>query len=75
MQFVYSANDGLVLNETAGGTVMMHRGDVWRADDPFVLARPELFSATPTVLHSTQGLPQLDATPALTDAGRGKRRA
>jgi hypothetical protein len=61
--YVYSANEGLVLNEVQGGTVMMRRGEVWRADDPFVLARPDLFSQTPTVLHSTLGLPQLAVTP------------
>lgn len=61
--YVYANNDGLVANNVIGGSVMMRPGDVWFADDPFVLARPELFSATPTVVHSTSGRQSLPATP------------
>lgn len=53
--FVYSNNDGMVQNNVGGGSVFLRPGEVWFADDPFVLARPDLFSATPTVVHSTQG--------------------
>lgn len=63
MEYVYSANDGMVANNVSGGTVFMRPGEVWRADDPFVLARPDLFSRVPTVLHSTQGLSQLEPVP------------
>lgn len=63
MDYVYSNNEGLVLNNVNGGSVFMTKGEVWRAADPFVLARPDLFSTTPTVLHSTQGEPQLEPTP------------
>lgn len=63
MEFVYSANDGLVQNNVNGGTVYLRPGEVWRADDPFVLARPDLFSRVPTVLHSTVDLPQLAPVP------------
>lgn len=55
MQYVYSANDGIVANNVSGGSVYMRVGDVWFGDDPFVLARPELFSAEPVVIHSTTG--------------------
>lgn len=61
--YVYANNDGLVLNESSGGTVMMRPGDVWFADDPFVVSRPDLFSASPTLVHSTQGRQSLPATP------------
>lgn len=60
--YVYANNDGLVLNEVSGGTVMMRPGEVWIADDPFVLARPELFSETPTIVHSTTGRQSLTPT-------------
>lgn len=63
MEYVYSANDGMVQNNVTGGSVFMSRGEVWRADDPFVLARPDLFSQVPTVLHSTRGEPQLEPVP------------
>ncbi len=56
MEFVFANNDGLVLNHQGdGANVMLHRGDVWFADDPFVVRRPELFSATPLVAFSTVG--------------------
>jgi hypothetical protein len=32
----------------AGGVIHLSTRDVWAADDPFVRARPELFSDTPT---------------------------
>ncbi len=60
--YVYANNDGLVPNEATGGTVMLHPGEVWVADDPFVLSRPDLFSETPTVVHSTVGRQSLTPT-------------
>lgn len=54
MEFVFSANDGVVL-WSSGSTVRMRPNDVWFADDPFVVARPELFSATPLQVYSTAG--------------------
>lgn len=68
MEFVFANMDGLVLNSGAG-QVMLHRGDVWFADDPFVQARPELFSETPLFVHSTTGRLTPPATPV------GQRRA
>lgn len=56
MEFVFANMDGLVLNHQGdGANVMLHRGDVWFADDPFVVGRPEMFSATPLVAYSTVG--------------------
>lgn len=54
-----------------GMTVQMREGDVWDADDPFVVARPEFFSAFPpgpNFPRRTQ-LPVEQAT-----AGPGERR-
>jgi hypothetical protein len=55
MEYVYSNNDGMVLNNVSGGTVFMQPGDVWFADDPFVVGYPHLFSTTPLRVQSTQG--------------------
>lgn len=63
MEFVYSVNDGNVSWGPLGSTVHMRPNDIWRGDDPFVLARPDLFSATPLRVHSTQGIEAPAATP------------
>lgn len=55
MEYVYANNDGMVLNNVDGGTVFMKPGDIWFADDPFVLGNPHLFSSTPLRVQSTQG--------------------
>ena len=65
MEFVFANMDGLVLNSGGSGQVMLHRGDVWFADDPFVQLRPELFSSTPLVAHSTVGRMAPPATPVV----------
>lgn len=36
-----------------GGVVSLNRGEVWYADDPFVIKRPDLFDAAPPIVHST----------------------
>lgn len=63
MEFVYSANNGHVAWGPTGSTVHMAPDDIWFADDPFVLARPDLFSSTPQRVHSTQGREALVSTP------------
>jgi hypothetical protein len=37
----------------AGNTIRLEAGQCWAADDPFVLARPELFTATPSIVFRT----------------------
>lgn len=80
MELAFSINDGNVLWGPTGSTVHMRPNDIWRADDPFVVARPDLFSATPLRLHSTQGIEAPPATPIVSDpepevavARRGRR--
>lgn len=63
MEFVFAANDGQVSWGPTGGTVWMRPNDLWWADDPFVVARPDLFSSTPTFVHSTSNRPHPSATP------------
>lgn len=72
MEYVYSANDGLVSWGPTGSSIRMRPNDVWHADDPFVLARPDLFSATPVIVHSTEGRESPATTPV---EGRRKARA
>jgi hypothetical protein len=57
MEYVYANNEGDVLHAPTRA-VEMHLGDVFDADDPFVLARPDLFSKTPVVVRSTVGRPE-----------------
>lgn len=74
MEFVYSANDGLV--RWGDTRVPLRPNEIWFADDPFVQARPDLFSATPLTVHSTEGRPAPVATPlgpALAPKVRGRR--
>lgn len=75
MSYVYAVQDGLVLNNAGGGTVMLSRGSVWFADDPFVISRRDLFSSTPVVVHSTVGRTELDPAPAEEAPRRGRARA
>lgn len=51
------------------GAVELTRGQVWPADDPFVRARPDLFSSTPLVVESTTGR----AAPPPTPVGKRTR--
>lgn len=67
MKFVYSANDGVVFSKFSQSSVAMRPNDIWFADDPFVLDRPDLFSSTPLVVHSTQGRVAPPATPVEPD--------
>lgn len=65
MEFVYANVDGLSTVLYAPTRSMdVTQGDIWYADDPFVVAHPEMFSSTPVVVRSTTGRPErLDPTP------------
>tara|TARA_R110000868_G_scaffold380056_1_gene646042 strand:+ start:790 stop:1005 length:216 start_codon:yes stop_codon:yes gene_type:complete len=39
-----------------GQTLHLRAGSVWRADDPFVKAHPDMFSDAPDVLESSSGV-------------------
>lgn len=75
MEYVFAVSEGLVLNEVDGGTVMMHRGEVWWADDPFVAARPELFSSTPLMVRGTAGQVPPAPTPVVPAAAERRPHA
>lgn len=38
-----------------GDTIHLHVNSVWRADDPFVKANPDLFADTPEIVESSRG--------------------
>lgn len=40
-----------------GTTVRLTEGEAWDADDPLVVARPDLFRPEPSVVRSTAGKP------------------
>lgn len=44
-------------------TVMLHENDVWDAEDPFVVERPEFFKEEPPVLRSTLSAEERAARP------------
>lgn len=47
-----------------GRIVRLAEGDPWYADDPFVRARPELFSDTPARVFGTRSVPVEQASAA-----------
>lgn len=77
-EFVYAAAGdplSIITWGPRGNAVTIHRGDVWWADDPFVLARPDLFSSTPLIAHSTIGRDSPEPTPLSEPKRRGRGRA
>jgi len=58
-----------------GGRVHLSIDQVWAGDDPFVLARPELFTTTPTnVLRTTAPVVIEQATAAPGEVRKTTRR-
>lgn len=54
-KYVYVLSTGIIRAER--GPIVLHDGDVWDADDPFVIERPDLFSEDPPVVHNTRDIP------------------
>lgn len=64
--YVYANNSGIVRNPHSGvGSSTMAPNDIWPADDPFVRDRPELFSATPVLVHASEGKQVFAPTPVV----------
>lgn len=38
-----------------GGHIHLTQGEVWKGDDPFVLAKPQFFDDAPPIVHNTTG--------------------
>lgn len=77
MQIVYAAAACSSRN-TDGTPVRLIAGEAWWADDPFVLAHPELFSSVPPVIRGTtsQTRPPVEtatAVPGMKRRGRPPR--
>lgn len=57
-----------------GESVVLAVDQVWHADDPFVVDRPDLFSDLPTFVHRTNGhQPGVVQLPATGTRRRGSR--
>jgi hypothetical protein len=54
MEFVFCLSDAASFAWGTGG-VWLTKGAAWFADDPFVLAHPELFSPVPPSVNSSTG--------------------
>lgn len=52
------AKSSLSTGNPANGVIInMTEGEVWAADDPFVLARPDLFTDSPPLIRRTAPAP------------------
>jgi hypothetical protein len=56
-----------------GETVILNLNDPWDAADPFVRARPDLFSDRPTFVHHTSGHEPGRVVDVSADRRRGNR--
>lgn len=61
MTYVYAKHSCSVT--WRGGTVRTVEGQVWRADDPFVADRADLFASVPAVVASSGPRPQPEQRP------------
>lgn len=50
--YLYCQTDAVVVH--AGERVRLNVDDIWDADDPFVVARPEFFAAKPVNVFRTR---------------------
>ena len=63
-------------NHANGVLIHMTEGEVWAADDPFVLARPDLFSDSPPVIRRTAPAPApIEAATKAPGERRGVKRS
>ena len=53
MKLVYANTNGTVLNPATGMKIRLVELEPWDADDPFVKARPDLFSDAPRTVRRT----------------------
>lgn len=53
MKYVYALSTGTVVNPATGLKVRLTELEPWDATDPFVLARPDLFSEAPRIVRRT----------------------
>jgi hypothetical protein len=58
MKIVYAATTGLVVNPVDGLPIRVVELEPWAADDPFVKARPDLFSDAPRSVRRTVLAPE-----------------
>ena len=61
--YVFGAVQGVFTIEDGGPSISVGIDEVWNADDPAVVARPEFFKDAPTKVQ-TSGLPAPKKAPA-----------
>lgn len=54
--------------------IRLQPGDPWAADDPFVMARPDLFASAPPFVHRTTAAGVVSAPVEQATAAPGERR-
>ncbi len=52
--FVFAGQSCSVVNPASGLKIRLSVGEAWAADDPFVLARPDLFLSVPFVVRRSE---------------------
>ncbi|PWK81720.1 hypothetical protein C8D88_116132 [Lentzea atacamensis] len=72
MAYVYPNCVSVVLWE--GGRIRLNPDQKWPADDPFVTARPEFFSAEPRMVASSPGYAPVERATAAPGETRRARR-
>lgn len=63
MDYVFALTDGVNTSPDGMAMVTTARGQVWAADDPFVLVRKDIFSVDPPTVWNTTGAVQVDVAP------------
>ena len=75
MKLVYALTTGTVVNPATGLKVRLTELEPWDANDPFVQARPDLFSDAPkTVRRTTQAPAPVEAATKAPGARKAVKR-
>lgn len=71
MSYVYAISDAVAYED--GKRLALSKDQIWDADDPFVKARPDLFTEVPKKVNRTTPAP-VEAATAAPGEKRGARR-
>lgn len=66
---VFALDACTVVDPSSGLKVRLSPGEAWWASDPFVKARPHLFSATPTVVRGVRSVKSVPVEVATAEPG------
>jgi hypothetical protein len=68
MSLVFAVLSGAVRH--GGAVYHIEKDAVWESSDPFVVARPDLFSDRPSMVHGTAGKRPASQTASVVPGGR-----